>query len=127
MSFFNCLFIFLSLLTFFFFKSIAWNLLLRIPYSDSVSVSGFPIPDSGFHLLVRPLSGFLTTSSTPDYGKSGSLGIIHTLQYQKRSRQALKVSEEAISTADKSQEIPEQCIGFQLRFSFLQSFCLVSC
>ena len=68
------------------------------------------------------LSGFLATSSTPDYGKSGSLGTIHLTI----SRQSLKVSEEAISTADKSQEIPEQCIGFQLRFSFLQSFCLVS-
>ena len=126
MSFFNCLFIFLSLLTFFF-KSIAWNLLSRIPYSDSVSVSGFPIPDSGLHILVRPLSGFLTTSSTPDYGKSGSLGIIHTLQYQRDRVRHSKSSEEAISTADKSQEILEQCIGFQLRFSFLQSFCLVSC
>ena len=39
---FICLFILLSLLIYIFVKSIAWNLLSRIPYS--VSVSGFQIP-----------------------------------------------------------------------------------
>ena len=42
--------------------------------------------DGGLHsrlLSENPLSGFLATSSTPDYGKSGSQGTIHlTLQYQ---------------------------------------------
>ena len=43
--------------------------------------------DGGLHswlLSENPLFGFLATSSTPDYGKSGSLGTIHliTLQYQ---------------------------------------------
>ena len=49
-SFLICLFILLSLLIYIFFKSIAWNLLSRIPYS----VIPFPFPDSGFHLLVLP-------------------------------------------------------------------------
>ena len=96
-----------------------------VAFTESQNLSAKDI-DGGLHswlLSENPLSGFLATSSTPDYGKSGSLGTIHLTI----SRQSLKVSEEAISTADKSQEIPEQCIGFQLRFSFLQSFCLVSC
>ena len=50
LSFFEiCLFILLSFLTFFF-KSIAWNLLSRNPYSISISVpvSVIPLPDSVF-------------------------------------------------------------------------------
>ena len=39
----------------FFFKSITWNLLSRIPYSVSVSVIPYPFPDSGFRI---PDSGF---------------------------------------------------------------------
>ena len=45
-----CYFISWLLICFFFFKSIAWNLLSRIPYSVSVSVSGF-------HVLVLQISG----------------------------------------------------------------------
>ena len=51
MSFlFICSFILLSLLMFFFFKSIAWNLLSRIPFPFL-----FPFPDSGLHVLVLPI------------------------------------------------------------------------
>ena len=50
--FFICLFIFFVIVDIFFFKSIAWNLLSRIPYS--VSVILFPFPDSRFRVLVLP-------------------------------------------------------------------------
>ena len=57
---FICVF-FLSIYLFvianiFFFKSIAWNLLSQIPYSVSVSVIPSLFPDSGFRVLVLPLS-----------------------------------------------------------------------
>ena len=51
--FLNLFFCFIVIANIFFYKSIAWSLLSRIPYSvsliplrfhDSVSVSGFPIP-----------------------------------------------------------------------------------
>ena len=47
---------FIVIANIFFFKSIAWNLFSRIPYSVSVSVSviPFPFPYSGFHVLVLP-------------------------------------------------------------------------
>ena len=63
MSFFN-LFIYFVVIANIFFKSIAWNLLSRIPYSVSVSVSvsviPFPFPDSGFHILVLPIFNHVT-------------------------------------------------------------------
>ena len=63
MSLFN-LFIYFVVIANIFFKSIAWNLLSRIPYSVSVSVSvsviPFPFPDSGFHILVLPIFNHVT-------------------------------------------------------------------
>ena len=50
MSFFNLFIYFIVIANTFFFKSIAWNLLSRIPYSVSVSlfVIPFPFPDYMF-------------------------------------------------------------------------------
>ena len=60
-SFFFYLFIyFIVIANIFFYKSITWSLLSRIPYSVSMIPvpfpdSGFRIPDSGFHVLVLPI------------------------------------------------------------------------
>ena len=53
MAFFNLFNYFIVIADIFFFKSIAWNLLSRIPYS--VSVIPFPFPDSGCRVLVLPI------------------------------------------------------------------------
>ena len=52
MSFFYLFIYFFVTANIFFFKSITWNLLSRIPYS--VSVIPYPFPDSGFYVLVLP-------------------------------------------------------------------------
>ena len=52
MSFFYLFIYFFVIADIFFFKSIAWNLLSRIPYF--VSVILFPFPDPRFRVLVLP-------------------------------------------------------------------------
>ena len=69
-SFFLNLFIyFIVIANIFFYKSIAWSLLSRIPYSVSVIPFPFPFPflfpDSGFHVLVLPLNHYAVTIHTP--------------------------------------------------------------
>ena len=74
-SFFLNLFIyFIVIANIFFYKSIAWSLLSRIPYSFSVSVSmiSVPFPDSGFRLLVLPES--IAFSLAPFKGMQDSPG-----------------------------------------------------
>ena len=73
MSFFN-LFIYFTVIAniyIYFFKSIAWNLLSRIPYSVSVSVSGSPIPR--FSAAAKPTTTKMAGPTLVFYNHSHAL------------------------------------------------------